>query len=332
MLGRRAGGSSAVVAALWPEAARSPKAAFRRGRAKSGKIHGVTDIDPTNAAPRKPAQAFDVPLDAHLHTDLSPDSKVPMELYAAQAFERGIPEIALTDHLDFMPGAPAYDYADYPRRQRMIRELQERWAGKVTIRFGVELTYESRYDSEIREHLRTHTYDYVLGTCHALPDGPYARERIASFASGKTLAEAIAPYFAEVLGAIRSGLFDTIGHLDMVKLWLNPWFKPADFAALPEAYEPLLAALVESGSALEVNSSGLRHRTGETYPGPWVVRRFRELGGQRVTTGSDSHLPNCFAFGLEEACEIVAAAGFDRLTLQRAVDRGDLVLPERFRR
>jgi hypothetical protein len=28
----------------------------------------------------------------------------------------------------------------------------------------------------------------------------------------------------------------------------------------------------------------------------------------------------------------VAAAGFDRLTLQRAVDRGDLVLPERFHR
>ena len=254
-----------------------------------------------------------------------------MELYAAQAFERGIPEIALTDHLDFMPGAPAYEYADYPRRERLIRDLQERWAGKVKIRFGVELTYETRYDAEIRGHLRTHSYDYVLGTCHAISDGPYARDRIDTFLEGKTLAQAVAPYFAEVMGAIRSRLFDTIGHMDMVKLWLNPRFLPADFAAIPEAYEPLLLALVESGSALEVNSSGLRHRTGETYPGPWVVRRFRELGGQRVTIGSDAHLPNCFAFGLEEACEIVAAAGFDRLTLERAVDRGDLVLPERFR-
>ena len=277
------------------------------------------------------AQARDVPLDAHLHTDLSPDSQVPMELYAAQAFERGIPEIALTDHLDFMPGAPAYEYADYPRRERLIRDLQERWAGKVKIRFGVELTYETRYDTEIREHLRTHSYDYVLGTCHAMSDGPYARDRIDTFLEGKTLAQAVVPYFVEVMGAIRSGLFDTIGHLDQVKLWLNPRFLPADFAAIPEAYESLLLALVESGSALEVNSSGLRHRTGETYPGPWVVRRFRELGGRRVTVGSDAHLPQSFAFGLEEACEIVAAAGFDRLTLQRAVDRGDLRLPERFR-
>jgi histidinol-phosphatase (PHP family) len=214
----------------------------------------------------------------------------------------------------------------------VVRDAAERWAGKVVVRFGVELTYESRYEDQIREHLATHSYDYTIGSVHGMSDGPYARGRIASFVAGKSLPEVVAPYFAEVAAAIRSGLFDTLGHMDMCKRWLVPWFRAADFAAAPELYEPLLVALVESGTALEVNASGLRHPTGETYPGPWVVARFRELGGQRVTVGSDSHLPNCFAFGLEEACEIVAAAGFDRLTLERAVDRGDLVLPKRFRR
>jgi len=281
---------------------------------------------------RAPAQAFDVPLDAHMHTDLSPDSGVPLELYCAQAAERGVREIAITDHLDFTPGAPAYQYTSYKRRETMVRDAAERWAGKVTVRFGVELTYESRYEEAIREHLGSHSYDYSIGSVHAMSDGPYARDRIASFMAGKSIAEAVAPYFAEVERAIRSGLFDTLGHLDMCKRWLVPWFKAADFAAAPELYEPLLTALVEGDTALEVNASGLRHPTGETYPGPWVVTRFRELGGQRVTVGSDSHMPNCFAFGIEEACEIVAAAGFDRLTLERAVDRGDLVLPERFHR
>ena len=255
-----------------------------------------------------------------------------MELYAAQAFERGIPEIALTDHLDFMPGAPAYEYADYPRRELLIRDLQERWAGKVTIRFGVELTYESRFEDAIREHLHTHSYDYTIGSVHAVADGPYARPRISSFVAGKTLAAAVAPYFAEVVASIRSDLFDTIGHLDQCKRWLLPWFPASAYAAAPELYEPVLAALVDSGSALEVNTSGLRYPERETYPAAWVVARYRELGGRQVTVGSDAHMPNSFAFGLEEACEIVAAAGFDRLTLQRAVDRGDLVLPERFRR
>ena len=150
--------------------------------------------------------------------------------------------------------------------------------------------------------------------------------------AGKTLAQATEFYFGEVLGAIRSGLFDTIGHLDQCKSWFMQWFSPADYAAAPELYEPILAALVESGMALEVNTGGLHRPVGETYPAAWVVRRFRELGGQRVTTGSDAHQPQWFAFGIEEACEIVAAAGFDRLALERAIDRGDLMLPGRFRR
>ncbi len=281
---------------------------------------------------RAATQARNVPLDAHLHTELSPDSLVPMELYAAQAFERGIPEIAITDHLDFLPGAPAYEYTDYPTRQRAVRELQERWAGRVKIHFGVELTYESRYDAEIRAYLRDNKYDYVLGTVHGTADGPYGTDNIDAVVEGKSLAEAVAPNFEEVLAAIQTGLFDTIGHLDQVKRWLLPWFSPADFAGAAELYEPLLAALVESGAALEVNSSGLRHPVHETYPAAWAVQRFRDLGGRRVTVGSDAHLPKSFAFGLEEACEILAAAGFEKLSVQRSIDRGDLVLPDRFGR
>ena len=53
-------------------------------------------------------QARNLPLDAHLHTDLSPDSDVPIDAYAAAALERGIDEIAITDHVDFEPGTPAY--------------------------------------------------------------------------------------------------------------------------------------------------------------------------------------------------------------------------------
>ena len=281
---------------------------------------------------RAPGQAADLPLDSHMHTDFSHDSRAPLELYAAQAAQRGIREIAITDHVDFLPGAPGYEAFDFGERERVIRDAAERWAGKVMIRFGVELTYESRFEDEIHEHLRSHSYDYAIGSVHAVLDSPYCRDRIEAFATRRTVAEAVAPYFVEVQAAIRSRLFDTIGHLDQCKRWLRPWFSAADFATIPEAYEPLLLALVDSGTALEVNSSGLRDKTGETYPGPWVVRRFRELGGERVTVGSDAHMPQSFAFGLEEACEIVAAAGFDRLTLQRAVDRGDLVLPGRFLR
>jgi histidinol-phosphatase (PHP family) len=281
---------------------------------------------------RGPRQAQDLPIDSHMHTAFSHDSHALLELYAAQAAAYGIAEIAITDHVDFHPKAPGYRYFDYAVRRKVIADFAERWAGRVQIHHGVELTYESRFEDVLREHLATHEYDYAIGSVHAVPDSPYAKPNVEAFARGRTVAEAVAPYFEEVEHAIRSGLFDTIGHLDQCKRWLLPWFPIESFATIPQAYEPLLRALVETGTNLEVNSSGLRHPEKETYPAAWVVARFRELGGERVTIGSDAHVPTAFAFGLEEAAEIVAAAGFSQLSLERAIDRGDLLLPDRFRR
>jgi histidinol-phosphatase (PHP family) len=88
-------------------------------------------------------RARDLPLDSHLHTDLSPDSDVPIDSFARQAIELGIAEIAITDHVDFQPGAPAYDHMTYAQRERLVRDAAERWADQgVAIRFGVELTYD----------------------------------------------------------------------------------------------------------------------------------------------------------------------------------------------
>jgi histidinol-phosphatase (PHP family) len=90
-------------------------------------------------------QARDLPLDAHLHTDLSPDSEVPIDVLASQAVERGIPEIAITDHVDFEPGAPAYRYVSFADRERTVRGAAERWADRgLSIRFGVEITWDRR--------------------------------------------------------------------------------------------------------------------------------------------------------------------------------------------
>ena len=103
-------------------------------------------------------QARDLPLDAHLHTDLSPDSDVPIDAYAEQAVERGIAELAITDHVDFEPGAPATAYTTFEQRERVVREAAERWADRgVAIRFGVEITWDDRFEADIRDAPRAAT-------------------------------------------------------------------------------------------------------------------------------------------------------------------------------
>ncbi len=278
----------------------------------------------------------DLPLDAHLHTDLSPDSDVPIDVFCAAAVERGIPELAITDHLDFDPRSPAFAFVDFTRRERVVRDAAERWADRgLAVRFGIEITYEPNREAEIRSHLASHPYDFVIGSCHVAPHSPYLASRVAAWVSGRSFAEVVAPYFAEVLAAIRSELFDTLGHLDYVKKYVAAHVPPAAFAAAPETYEPLLRALVETGTGLEINSSGLRQAPGETYPAAWVVERYRALGGRIVTAGSDAHRAHSFAYGLARAYAVAAAGGFEELAVRRSpgAERAGsrVAIPERLR-
>ena len=141
-------------------------------------------------------QARDLPLDAHVHTNLSPDSNVAIDDYAASALERGIAEIAITDHVDFERGQPAFEYGTFADRERTVRDAAERWAGQgVRIRFGVELTYDRAWEADVRDHLQRHPYDFTIGSVHDRLVSPYNRSSVAAWVAGRPLAEIVAPYF-----------------------------------------------------------------------------------------------------------------------------------------
>jgi histidinol-phosphatase (PHP family) len=271
-----------------------------------------------------------LPLDFHLHTDQSPDSSVPIDVYAALAVERGIGEIAITDHVDFDPRDPAFEYTRYDDRERVVRGAAERWAKQgVIIRFGAELTFNRRWEADVRTHLARHRYDYVIGSVHDWPESPYWPSRVRDWAQGQPIDAVVAPYYAEVAAAARSGLFDTIGHLDVVKRYLHPYVTAADLAARPDLQEPALSAIVESGTALEVNVSGLRYPGAETYPSAAVVARYRELGGERVVVGSDAHSRGAFAHQLDQAYRHLSGAGFEALAFGRGNGSRRIALPGR---
>ena len=70
------------------------------------------------------AGTFDSPLDVHLHTLLSPDSKVPLDVYPALAIALGMPRIALTDHLDFDPREVGATLAPHQKRVETVEALR----------------------------------------------------------------------------------------------------------------------------------------------------------------------------------------------------------------
>jgi len=258
-----------------------------------------------------------LPFDGHVHTSFSPDSEVAIDAYARQAVELGIREIAITDHVDLDPRAPAYACASFEDRRKAVRDAAHRWAPLgLHLRFGVELTYERAWEDAARHHLQQNAYDFVIGSVHVGADSPYLASRVEAWIAGKSLPEIVAPYFQEVEAAARSGLFDAIGHIDFVKRYLAPHVPASDLAAAPELLEPVLRALVETGTALEINTSGLRQAAREMYPSPAAVARYRELGGERITVGSDAHTADHFAWALSDGYAAAEAVGL-RPSLER---------------
>src|SRR4029077_9217871 len=96
---------------------------------------------------------------------------------------------------------------DFAAREAIVRAAAERWAEHgVAIRFGLEVSYETHREDEIREHLRTHAYDFVIGSVHVSVDSPYHVSRVRSWVAGRSLDEIVAPSFDEGTAPRRRGL------------------------------------------------------------------------------------------------------------------------------
>ena len=130
-----------------------------------------------------------------------------------------------------------------------------------------------------------------------------------------------------------------IGHLDFVKRYLAPARHGRRPRGRPGAVSSRSCG--RSSRAAPPSRStraACARRPGETYPSPAIVARYRELGGERVTVGSDAHLPQHFAWALADGYAAAESVGLEavagardrgpRLARARGYERG----PHRHRR
>ena len=77
-----------------------------------------------------------------------------------------------------------------------------------------------------------------------------------------------------------------------------------------EYLDPLLVLLIEKGKCLEVNTGGFRHGLGEPNPCIGILKRYRELGGEQITIGSDAHTPEYLAYEFHKTTALLRELGY----------------------
>lgn len=255
--------------------------------------------------------------DYHMHTEFSFDSNASLRDQLQAAIHCGLEEICLTDHYEpAYPGLPLWQ-ANLPARAAALAAPEiAALKGQITIGQGVEvgLLDQQGYREEIRQLVTDNQLDFVIASCHLCQgEDPY----YASFFHKRTRKEAFALYLTELAKLVCTiDDFSVVGHIDFPAKGCPYADKMLRYADAPDVLDGLFRHLIHHGKGLEINTSIFRAMGKDALDMAWL-RRYRELGGEIITIGSDAHKPQDVGYGQKAAAAILKEAGFSYLTTFR---------------
>lgn len=261
-----------------------------------------------------------MPADYHTHTPLCRHAEGEPEAFVDAALAAGLTEYGVSDHAPQIP-EPFDDWrmseAELPDYFRWLARARAHAAGRIPVRAGLECDWLPGCEEWIANLTARYPWDYLIGSVHYLQqrdigawdfDNPKWLERW----DGMDLEEIWTAYWREYAAMADSGLFDVLGHPDLVKKFGH---RPG--GDLDRFYEPVIDAVAASGCAIELNTAGWHKPCAECYPAP----RFLELAraaGIPLVISSDSHEPGTLGRDFQAAIAIARAAGFRETVLFEA--------------
>lgn len=221
--------------------------------------------------------------------------------------------MCFTEHNDFdfpygndmIPDSFVLDVDAYFRG---LSALKQKYAKDIKILFGIEIGLQPCCLQKNIALSRSRDFDFIIGSSHLCQGAdPY----YPSFFTGRSPKECCLAYFEETLNNIRffSG-FDVYGHIDYIARYIPAGSSPYDSMDYKNILEEILKALISMGKGIECNTSGLRKPLNAVNPAPKIIKRYRELGGEIITTGSDAHRPQDIAADFDTALQILKDCGF----------------------
>lgn len=253
--------------------------------------------------------------DCHLHSDFSGDCDTPAALMAEKALSLGLKGLCFTEHLDL--DAPVIDGTDFSLDtaayfQRM-EDLKKQYAGQLDIRVGVELGLQSHVLTELTGYASLWPFDFIIASQHYISGGdPY----YPSYFEGRDERHCYEEFFEVQLENLRHfSSYDTLGHMDYIVRYGPTRNTRYSFQAYVDHIDPILRHLTEQGKCLEINTGGFKYGLGQPHPDASVLRRYRELGGELITIGSDAHSPEYLAYDFLRVRELLASLGFRYYTV-----------------
>jgi histidinol-phosphatase (PHP family) len=265
-------------------------------------------------------------VDYHMHLEMGSLSLDYLEKFWLQAQRAGLDEIGISEHghnfkqykkimehlwtgentypeiVDWLEKGFSLDLDDY------VALIQEGKKQGWPLKLGLEMDYIPGKEDEIAALIDAYPWDYVLGSVHFLEKWAFDVSPEVGWPD-KDVNSAYQAYFTAMLAAASSGLFDSITHPDLIKIFGH---RPS--IPLEPYYEAMAAALAESDTCVEINSAGLRKPVGRIYPEPEFLAKC-QAAGVPITLACDAHYPEDVGRDLDKAIELARSVGYTQVAI-----------------
>lgn len=257
--------------------------------------------------------------DMHTHSDNSFDAKNTVDEMCQAAIDRGLYALAITDHCEapFIRFGADCEFGSFdeqiPKSFADATRAREKYAGQLKVLRGLELGEPMHDPSCTEKALSYGDFDFTLASVHGMRnmlDFYYMNY------TGLDVDDLLKRYFDELCETAAFPHFDSLAHLTYPLRYIGAGTgKIPDLSKHQDSIDTIFKILIKNKKALEINVSGLFKELKTTLPDEALVSRFKELGGEYITIGTDAHSADMVGKGIAEGIAVAKRAGFTQYAI-----------------
>ncbi|MEO3946923.1 histidinol-phosphatase [Gorillibacterium sp. CAU 1737] len=252
--------------------------------------------------------------DLHTHHERCGHADGTIRDYIEAAIEKGFSVIGISDHSPYFGREEDHPEphivmakSQFTAYISEVLKLREEYKDRIEVLLGIESDYYPWHADVYREAFAPYPFDYIIGSVHQTTN----RVSIFNKSRWRDLSDfdkvqVKDDYYQLIRKSAESGMFQILGHIDAMKGNYPPFS-----GIVTKAVDRTLAAIAETGVAIEVNTSGKTKLSGGWYPSDDILERacYYQIP---ITFGSDAHIPDRVGDEFDQVQQKLREIGFTK--------------------
>lgn len=252
-------------------------------------------------------------VDLHNHTTLCNHATGSTEEYIKQAIKNDTKYFGFSDHAP-MKFEPEYrmSFSQMAEYEQNILRLKEKYKNDIDVLLAYEVDFINGY---MDKRVLNSNVDYLIGSVHFIDKWGFDNPKFIGSYKHKDIDKIWQEYFDAIKAMAKTGYFNIIGHLDLIKIFN---FMPKKDIRL--IAKDAIKAIKDTDLTVEINMAGYRKPTKEAYPSFELLQEIFALDIP-ITFGSDAHKPEHVGLFSKQVLYLAKQIGYNKCAVFKNKDR-----------